>query len=225
MNLGQHPKRHEVREPLHWAHCKCSVLAEELSVESHEVDFINDISTRLHDAMVLYDGDAEGDPIINQSAEHADQVWAEVKHAVEAQMKEGGCEWLAALAESNAPICGTPFTKKLHPNWAQYYYMASLAMTTCVVVLDEAWHSSDFCKGEWHLFSRKRGLRSGFELGSRARARVRAILRICLWVLPCDVAYSVGLRWKLSWQLKGSLARGMSLHTTSRCSILLSTEL
>lgn len=154
VNLGLHPKRREIREPLDWAQRKCSSVAGE--VDESDIEFLKLLSNRLRDKMVLYEADADGRPMIERSEEEADRVWAEVKNDLDewlaAKRAEKGCEWLAALDDTNAPMGGIPFTRKLNPNWAQYYYMASLSMTTCVVVLDEAWLSSLYCEGEWNVF-------------------------------------------------------------------------
>lgn len=153
VNLGRHPRRREVREPLDLAQRTCARLDRTGDESRHA--FITHLSSRLRDAMVLYESDAKGNPTIQNSEEQADQVWSQVKNELEVKRKEGGSEWLAALEEVHAPLGGIPFTKALHPNWAQYYYMASLAMSTCVVVLDNAWLSSEYCEGEGNLFSRK----------------------------------------------------------------------
>ena len=42
----------------------------------------------------------------------------------------------------------------LNDNWAQFYYMALLACSVVVVVLDKSWKASPWTPGEWELFNR-----------------------------------------------------------------------
>ena len=47
-----------------------------------------------------------------------------------------------------------PFDMVLNDNWAQFYYMAMLACSVVVVVLDRPWKESPWTQGEWELFNK-----------------------------------------------------------------------